>query len=415
MAASIVSIDSIGTVLIESTIIHEYINSFKIVEVEITYNNNNKDDIIIEPTPLFEDHFTIIMGPDDTLRFQHMTSTIGDKYDIMNPCGTIICKYNKGDTIRTSSMVSREKINHLSNIRFPKGNSILVLGNDTLDDFNSCYLYATKRTFLLFDLRKMIATHDTKKDVILIISDELLNMIKHLSIDLTIYFKQIISFPANKLLDCVDEMINGKIIKTNEEKTDITINIGENNTILSSVFQPDINITTLIGTKGRIRFMSNSTIFSTTFIIVVRLNDPLIFQCDTEHIDLILNTTTLQITNRHLNNDNLLAIIELSIDNDNLLQKISDDILSDLLVKYLINNSMLVMFKSLFDDKNDDIILRLIKQLILTINQSNVSLLNQLITNGKNRMIQFYNTTDSISTTTNIPVINRYSSVPYHY
>ena len=406
--------NSVGTVLLESTLLYEYLD-YKILYIELTYNKNTRDDIIINPIPLFnKSPFSIIMGLEDALRYQNLASKIATKHNIMTPTGTITCKSEEGDSLRLSTMNSNEKINHLSNVRFPKGNSILVLGLDSMNDFKSCCLTSTKKSFLETDLANMIKISNTRTDVIVVISDELLQIIKYLEINLNDYFKEVINFPSNKLLECLDEMVNGKIIKTNDNKSDLTISIGLNNTILTSNFQSDINIVSSIGTKGRMRLMANSTIFSITFIIVAKTTEELVFKSDTEYIDLIINTNETPITNKHLNDTNLKTIIELSIDNDalnNSIKKIPDDIMSDLLVKYLINNSILIMFNSFFADKNEDIFIKLVKQLILTINKSNVELLKQQITYGESKMMQYYNKNIS----TNIPIMNRYSSVPCNY
>jgi hypothetical protein len=153
--------------------------------------------------------------------------------------------------------------------------------------------------------------------------------------------------------------------------------------------------------------MSNSTIFSTICIIVVESNTPIIFTCDNEHIDLIINNNDMTLT--HVNVSDLKLIVELSFDNEMLTNNyITNDILGNLMVKYLINNTILNMCASLLTDKIDDIIIKQIKQLILNINQSNITLLNQKITNGRTKMMQYYNTD-----ITPPPIMNRYSSVPY--
>ena len=252
----------------------------------------------------------------------------------------------------------------------------------------------------------MLTIHNTKTTVILVITDELYKLISDLQINLDEYFKQVINFPAIKLLDCLDERINGKIIKSDEQENyDITINIGDDNKILSSISPSDINITTLIGTKGRMRFMSNGAIFSTICIIVVETNKPIIFKCENEYFDFITNKNDTVIT--YLTEEYLKVIVELAIDNDSLSNNIvSDDNLGKLLVKYLINNPIINMFNLSFFNSSNDIIISQFKQLILNVNQSNITLLNQKITNGKSKIMQYYNTDTQ-------PTISRYSSIPY--
>jgi hypothetical protein len=257
----------------------------------------------------------------------------------MTPSGTIICKSHLGDTSRTSSMMTKDKINHLSNINFTQGNIVLVLGVDSMKTFKDCKLSNTQKQFLQTDLNRMIKKHNTKHNVILIISNELLKTINDLQINLNEYFKEVISYPAVTMIECIDERINGKSIKPNElESYDITINIGADNKIIQSYFPTDLNIITSIGTKGRIRFMSNSTIFSTMCIIVVEANSEIIFNTDNEYINLIIDNN-MCLSNTYFNDKHLHTIVELSIDNYDLAnnKNISNDILGHYVVKYLIN------------------------------------------------------------------------------
>lgn len=379
--------------------IHVYDNC-EIIYGEIIAKINTPDEIKIDQNELFSKEPTnIIIGASDAIALQHiMCNSPPNKTGIklISPSGTIIMRSNAGNSQYISNVVPNGEIKQLSNIKFSDEKSIVVLGNNSIPDFYKCKLPSTKKSLLLIDLQRLIKKFNTKDNIILVISDELLKIINSIDINLNEYFNLVINFPANDLILCLDEMINGKIIKSIDEKFELTIDIGATNTILTSVFSPNTltsNVVQHIGTRGRMRFVSNHNQFNTTFIIIVKVVESIIFNSDST--DTILNisyTTDNDITTEYLTTDNLNMCIQLAIDNDfNELiveDKVTNDMLGNLLINYIIRNSTLSMFNTLFSTKIESDFILLIKQLVTNLLEINTNMLVHLIKTTNMHMIQ---------------------------
>jgi len=384
--------------------IHTHDNC-EIIYGEIIAKINTPNEIKIEQNELFSKEPTnIIIGASDAIALQQiMCNSPPNKTGIklISPSGTIIMRSIAGDSHYISNVVPYDEIKQLSNIKFLDEKSIVVLGNNSIPDFYKCKLRSTKRSLLLIDLQRLI-TKFKKDNIILVISDELLKIINSIDINLNDYFNQVMNFPANDLLHCIDEMINGKIIKSIDEKFEFTIDIGATNTILTSVFSPNTltsSVVQHIGTRGRMRFVSNHNQFNTTFIIIVKVVEPIIFNSDSTDIILDISYTTEDyITTEYLTSDNLNMCIQLAIDNDFnqliLEDKITNDMLGNLLINCTIRISTPITFNSLFSTKIESDFILLIKQLVTNLFQINTNMLVHLIKTTNLQMIQNHNNND---------------------
>ncbi len=378
----------------------------EIIYGEIIAKINTPNEIKIEQNELFSKEPTnIIIGASDAIALQQiMCNSPPNKTGIklISPSGTIIMRSIAGDSHYISNVVPYDEIKQLSNIKFLDEKSIVVLGNNSIPDFYKCKLPSTKKSLLLIDLQRLITKFNTKDNIILVISDELLKIINSIDINLNDYFNQVMNFPANDLLHCIDEMINGKIIKSIDEKFELTIDIGATNTILTSVFSPNTltsSVVQHIGTRGRMRFVSNHNQFNTTFIIIVKVVEPIIFNSDSTDIILDISYTTENyITTEYLTSDNLDMCIQLAIDNDFnqliLEDKITNDMLGNLLINCTIRNSTPITFNSLFSTKIESDFILLIKQLVTNLFQINTNMLVHLIKTTNLQMIQNHNNND---------------------
>ena len=384
------------------TIYHDDDHNSSIIVCDIKGRMNKLDNIEIEHDELFNSSITnIILGAHDSLKLQQiMLNSPPNKFglNLISPTGTIIVKTLAGNPHLISNVEPNGEINRLSNIKFSEDNSVLILSSYSMSDFYKCRLPTTKKSFLLTDLNRMKSKYNTKSNVILVISEELLKIISNLDINMNDYFKLVINFPSNDLLNCFDEMINGKIIKSIDKKFEITLDIGSTNTILSSVFLPNTitsSIITHIGNNGRIRIISDYDSFDSKFIIIVKINEQIIFKCNTPETEIIVdNITDIKCPNDYLTIDNLSMIIQIAIDNEFneliIQNKLHNDMLCNLMMNFIIRSSSLNSFVSLFSLNTDDSFITLIKQLISNIIQANSTMLSQLINTTNSNMIKFY-------------------------
>jgi len=399
---------------------------YQIISGELNSSIICPENIVIQPI-LDQDKF-IITGARDAHIFQQIlieSPVSKNEVKLSSPNGTIIMRSIANKPYQYSNITPHGEINQFSTIKFPVEDSILLLGNESLSDFKECHCLSTKKEFLTIDLQRLIKYNNntTKTKVTLVISNELLATINELKLDIDLNdcFKSIISFPANKVLYCLVEMMNGKIIKPIIEKCELTINIGKKNTILTSFFE-NPNISTQIGTNGRLRIIFNQN-FKSTFIIIVNTVEPVIFNCDNIDNTITFNKLLDNIENKGLISSDFVKLIELSKDNSILSfnNSIDKDILNKIILDYLIDNTTLESLLHLIKYDGTDVFNTNIKHLIDNIFDSTIIMLNQMLEKCiikrkklNNSDIQSPQPSRYIHAPNKPPVMDRFSSIPYN-
>ena len=262
-------------VTIETEIIYTNLQ-YKLLYGRIVSDVKNSDDFIISPTYTPSENKTVlIMGTNDTRTFQAITTPLAQDLKIVAPNGIVICKDSKGSQNRVTNMNSSLycEIKCFSTLHFSDEESILVIGTHALSTLSSIYTQEAKKQYILQDLNRMIFQKDTKTNITLVIINTLYEVITSLDIKLEDYFKQVIEFPKEHIVRCLDEMINGKIIKLKNVESTFIVNTGsETNNVLSLVCQPEAINAFHICTKGRFRMVLESP-SSHEFIILVKTNE----------------------------------------------------------------------------------------------------------------------------------------------
>ena len=377
------------------------------------------DDFIIQSvaSTFFPDTINIIIGAKAAIEYQRiftLSPPNKKEFNIYSSVGTPILRCLPMQPHKCSNVQPVNEINRLSDITIDIKSGIIVLTDNSMSEFKKCHLPSSKKQYILADIDRLSKKLDTKA-FILVITDDLHKQFINVGFDINGYFMDVIVYPSSSILNCLDEFIHGKIIKSVDDNYESVYDIGPNN-ILSMVSSPHSTTTIQIGTKGRIRVNARGP-YTISFCMVVEMTEdvPLVFNTTTPNTVLTNIFNPGEFNSEYISVDELDIIIKLSIDNYTLstTPKMPQDSVITFIQNYLIENEYLVNLAKLLTLKTDDNLIKLLQRLITNTEESTHTLISHIMAiSAAKRMKLIHNIDDRDQYVPAPPAMDRYSSAP---